>query len=260
MEIRTLYQRKDAKKYKLKYEFDKTSKGRPAWIYVERGLPEGIGYINIHLGKLGKEGKRIQSYIRYLPDRLFLPTDYTKEEMEKYYDRLSLFYNKELIKTGFNAKAGKFLVKKLKKHVNSGSLLDLGAGTGLVTEIFVNEGFKPATLVDYSYGMLKEAKKNKNLKKSTFVKADTRKLNLNKKYDVIISTFSFGSSSYFDLEELPKILNVAKKHLKKGGIICVLGHFGEELFKKDFKTLEKGIYTLSKEKEFYTDYFIGRKK
>ena len=258
MKIRTLYQRKKADKYNLKYEYDKSSKGRPAWIYVKSGLPEDIGYINIHLGKRGKEGKRIQSYMRYLPDKLFLPIDYTKEEMEKYYNKWSSSYNKELKRTGFNINAGKFLVEKLKKHLKSGSLLDLGAGTGLITEIFTKEGFKPATLVDYSGGMLKEAKKNENLKGSTFVKADIRNLNLNRKYDVVISTFSFGSSSYFNLEELPNILNIVMKHLKKGGIICVLGHFGEDLFEKDFKVLDKGIYTLSKERKFYTDYFIGR--
>jgi ubiquinone/menaquinone biosynthesis C-methylase UbiE len=260
MKIRYLYQKKEASKYNLKYEYDKTSKGRPAWIYFKNGLPTGTGYLSVHLGKIGKQGKRIQSYKRYLPEELFLPSDYTKEEMEKFYDKFSSFYDKELIKANHNIKAGKFLLGKLKKYVKRGSMLDLGAGTGLVTEIFVKQGFNPVTLVDYSSGMLKKAKMNKNLKGSKFIKADIRKLNLNKKYDVVISTFSFGGSGYFNLEELPNILNVAKKHLKKNGIICVLGHFGEGLFEKDFKTLDKGIYTLNKEKKFYVDYFIGRKK
>jgi cyclopropane fatty-acyl-phospholipid synthase-like methyltransferase len=107
--------------------------------------------------------------------------------------------------------------------------------------------------------MLNKAKKRKGLKDSKFIKADIRKLNLKKKFDIILSFFSFGSSSYFNEEEIKGILKVADKHLKKNGIFAVLGHTPIFKFEKKFKKLEGGIYDISKTKEFYSDYFIGRK-
>jgi ubiquinone/menaquinone biosynthesis C-methylase UbiE len=264
MKISKLFHGVKAKKYSLGMKYDKTSKERPAWIIV-KGLPDDVQFIRIHLGKKGKEGKRIQTYKTYLIDELFLPIDYTKKEMAKFYDKFSKVYDYS-IKTGGkgvsgqNLLAAKFLLNKVKRFVKKGEMLDLGAGTGLITEIFVKEGFYPATLVDYSKGMLNKAKKRKSLKGCKFVERDIRKLNLNKKYDLILSVFSFGSDSYFDKEEMDNILKIASKHLKSKGILAVLGHNNLKRFNKYFKKLDSGIYDLSTKNKFYTDYFIGRKK
>ena len=263
MELRKLFRGVRPWRYKLKMTYERNPKQRPAWIEI-KGLPSDVQFIRINLGKKGKEGKRLQTYRTYLVEGLFLPMDYTKEEMEKFYDKFSKVYD-TFIKgggkgtSGQNLIAANFLLNKVKKFVSKGELLDLGAGTGIITELFVKEGFYPATLVDYSQGMLNIAKKRKGLHKCTFVKRDIKKLNLNKKFDIILSTFSFGSSSYFDKEELPHILDIAYKHLKNGGVIAVLGHFGEELFEGKFKKLDSGIYDLSTKNKFYTDYFIGKK-
>ncbi|MCX6750162.1 MAG: class I SAM-dependent methyltransferase [Candidatus Pacearchaeota archaeon] len=259
MKIRTCYIRTKVDNSKIKVTYDKISKGRPAWIKVD-GLPEGSRFISIHLGEKGREGTRIQAYQTYLLENYYLPLNYTKEEMSKYYDQFSKYYDDSLKSTNYNIKAADFLMGKLKKYIKKGELLDLGAGTGLITEMFVKEGFSPATLVDYSPGMLNKAKKRKTLKGCEFVKADIRKLNLHKKFDLILSFFSFGSSSYFDREELDKILKIAQNHLKGNGIFVVLGHTEVSKFKEYFKPLEMGIYTLDKKMKFYVDYFIGRKK
>ena len=258
MKIRNIYKKVNVKNYKLKFTYDKTSKGRPAWIKVS-GLPAGTNFISVHLGKKGKKGQRIQFYKTYLPEGLFLPIDYTKEEMMKFYDQWSNQYDKSVEGNGWNIEAAKFLLKRVKRYIKKGEMLDLGAGTGSISEIFVKNRFYPATLVDYSGGMLKRAKKRKSLKGCNFIRQDIRKLELNKKFNFILSFFSFGSSSYFSQEEMNKILDIASIHLKKGGIIAVLGHTGD-LLSKRFRVLEKGIYTLSKKDKFYTDYFIGQKK
>jgi SAM-dependent methyltransferase len=259
MEFRRYYVGKKIDKNKLKISYDKISKWRPAWIKVE-GLPKRSRFISIHLGEKGKEGTSLQFYNTYLLERLYLPTNYTKEEMSIFYDKFSDDYDNYLKSTNFNTKAAEFLIKKLKEHIDSGELLDLGAGTGLITKMFVKEGFGPATLVDYSQGMLNKAKKIKTLKGSKFIKADIRKLNLKKKFDLVLSFFSFGSSSYFDKGELNSILKIAQNHLKKDGIFCVLGHTGVSKFERYFKPLEMGIYTLDEESKSYVDYFIGRLK
>ena len=259
MQIKWLFERIDPKKYKLEFEYDKSSKVRPAWIHFTKGLPDHISFLRVYLGKQGKEGVRNQEYKKYLPKGLFLPIDYTKEEMKKFYDRFSSFYDEEMIRNEQNLRAVDFLIPKLKKYIKHGEFLDLGAGTGVMTEKFVKAGFGPATLVDFSDGMLTKAKERKHLRGSKFIKADIRKLNLNKEFDLIISIFSFGSSSYFNKEELSKIVDIACKHLKKEGILLVFGHSGNNLFENKLISIEKGIYTLNKDKKLYVDYFIGRR-
>lgn len=260
MKLRGYYVKKEPSKIKLKVTCDKKSKSRPAWIQV-RGLPDNTSFIVIHLGKKGKEGKRIQYYKIYLPPGLFLPIDYTRKEMQKFYDKLSEIYDKKLKETNYNINAGKYLCNKLKKFTNTNkSILDLGAGTGLITEIYYDAGFKDITLIDYSRKMLNKAKKRKKLKNCRFIFADIKKMDLKRKFDIIISHFAFGSSSYFNKEDLITTLKLVKKYIKSKGLFAIIGHFHQDLFEKEFKKLKSGIYTLDKKREFYTDYFIGRKK
>jgi len=260
MKIKYIYKKQKAENYKLKFEFDRKSESRPAWIKVI-GLPKGVNFIQVHLGKEGMNGQRIQSYKTYLPEGLFLPIDYNNKEMQKFYDRWSEDYDNELQNKNEpqNLHAANFLLGKVKKYLKKGEMLDLGAGTGCITEIFAKV-YNPATLVDFSCGMLSQAKKRKGLEGCAFIKEDIRKLKLNKQYDLVMSMFSFGSSSYFKSEEIPKILGIVEKHLKKKGVFAVLGHFENDIFRKKFRTLETGIYVLDKKREFYTDYFIGKTK
>ena len=259
MKLRGYYIKRDPSKLKLRVSYDKSSESRPAWIKIE-GLPNGVNFISIFLGRRGKEGQRIQFYKTYLPQWLFLPIDFKSHEMKKFYDEFSKFYDKDLAQNSNNPKAANFLAKKLKKFSNPGvSVLDLGAGTGMISEIFYKEGYKDITLFDYSKGMLEKARKRHSLKSCKFILGDVRKLNLHKKYDVVISVFSLGSSSYFSRDELKSIYIKIKKHLKKNGILAVLGHTGTEFLKDNFSILEAGIYTIDKKRKYYTDYFIGRK-
>jgi len=244
---------------KIKMTFDKKSKNRPAWIQVE-GLEGKVKFIEIHLGKKGKNGRRKQGYRTYLPLGLFLPIDYTYEEMSKYYDKFAEIYDIEINKTGYNTGAGKFLIKKIEKYVNKDSqILDLGAGTGIVNEVYALAGFKDMTLVDFSKGMLEEAKKKPLLKGCKFIKADLRKLNLKTKYDLITSHFSLGNYRYIVEDDVEKILKKIRKNLKPKGVIAIMGHFNLDLFREHFKELDSGIYTLNKSKKLFADYFIGRK-
>lgn len=180
--------------------------------------------------------------------------------MAKFYDEFSKGYDKELLKYRWNLNAAEFLTKKIKKYLSRGEMLDLGAGTGLVSEVFVKQGYSPATLIDFSKDMLKRARERRSLKGCRFINKDVLALNLNKKYDLIVSTFSLGSSSYFNDDDKIKLISIINRHLKKGGVIAVLGHQGKYFFRNNFKTLEQGIYTLSKGRKFYTDYYIGRRK
>ncbi|MDD4983803.1 MAG: class I SAM-dependent methyltransferase [Candidatus ainarchaeum sp.] len=262
MELTSYYRKtkpteKELNKFKITY--DKKSQNRPAWIKID-GLEGKVKFIEIHLGKKGRNGRRKQFYRTYLPLGLFLPIDYTSEEMSKYYDKFAETYDKEIKETGYNTGAAKFLIGKIKKYVNKNpAILDLGAGTGIVNEVYALASFKNMTLVDFSKGMLDDAKKKPALRGCKFIRADIRKLNLKGKYDLITSHFSLGNYRYINEEDVDKILKKFKKNLTQKGIIAIIGHFNLELFRKHFKELKSGIYTLNKSKKLFADYFIGRK-
>ena len=149
MKLRCLYKKVKPEKYKLKISYDKKSKGRPAWVKIE-GLPDGISYISVLLDE--KSEKKRQTYCIYIEKGLFLPIDYTKKEMEIFYNKFSEGYDKEIRKK--NMRAIDFFVKRVKKHIKRGEMLDLGAGTGLVTEKFVKQGFSPAQHCSLQYFLM----------------------------------------------------------------------------------------------------------
>ena len=259
MELLHYYIKKTIDKKHLKITWDKKSNGRPAWIMI-KGFSGTVNFIMIHLGKKGIKGRKIQFYKTYLPTGLFLPIDYTQKEMQEFYKKFSEIYDREIINTNKNIIKSRFICKILKRYLDTNdAILDLGAGTGLITEIFVNEGYKKVTLLDYSREMLDRAKRRRKLNDCNFILCDIKNLDLKCKYDVVISNFSLGNPSYFSEYELKKTLKLVKKHLKFGGIIAITGYFNSILFENEFKKLESGIFTLNKEKKYYVDYFIGRK-
>ena len=71
-----------------------------------------------------------------------------------------------------------------------------------------------------------------------------------------INEYGKGSSVDFIKEDLKGEFIFVKDN----GLFVVLGHTSVSEFKSAFKPLAMGIHTLDKEKKFYTDYFIGRKK
>ena len=98
------------------------------------------------------------------------------------------------------------------------TLLDMGAGTGRHAELFCDNGYIVHG-IDLSEDMLKIA--NKRIKdkrdKLSFSHSKIQELNLNKKFDVVVSLFHvlcYQNSN----KELIKTFEVAKNHLKKDGI------------------------------------------
>lgn len=199
-----------------KFIYDKTSKKRPAWILI-KNLQKNIMFLNT------KINGKIEHYRAYLsPDiPLFLPTNYTREEMRKYYDKFSEIYDDEI--KSKNEEATIFLFGKIKLNKNI-EILDLGAGSGISAVPLVKKGYKNITLVDFSKKMLEKAKKKKELKGCKFLQKDITKLNLNKKYDLILSIFSFASKSYFNEEEMQKLWRRIYSHLKPQGILMIMGN------------------------------------
>ncbi len=95
------------------------------------------------------------------------------------------------------------------------TILDLGCGTGKHDFLFAKKGYN-ITGVDLSKKMINIANQNKH-KKLEFLQGDVRDINLNKKFDVVISLFHVASYQTSN-EDFDNYLQTAYKHLKKGGL------------------------------------------
>lgn len=112
-----------------------------------------------------------------------------------------------------------YIDKLIKSNTNNAkTLLDMGCGTGKHAELFCNKGYVVHG-IDLSLDMLKIAETRRQGKENNlnFSQSNIMNLNLNKKFDVIVSLFhviSYQNSN----EELIRAFEVAKEHLNDGGI------------------------------------------
>ena len=217
IEIHRIYVRK--KKFKTpRITYDKTSKGRPAWIKAA-GLPKNTGFLLTLIN-----GKRV-IYRFWISSKydIFLPSDYAKKELEKFYNEFSKIYDIRI--THNNAPAARFLIKKIIKITKTAKVLDLGAGTGIASEILVKAGYKNLTLVDFSAGMLAKARKKPALKKCRFIQANVRNLNLKEKFDLVTSVYSFAESGYFEEKEMSALWRRVAAHMNKSAALALFGYY-----------------------------------
>lgn len=116
--------------------------------------------------------------------------------------------------------------------INAKTLLDLGCGTGKHAELFCEKGFTVKG-VDLSIEMLKSAKQRILGKENqlSFTNSSIQDLNLNKKFDVVVSLFHVMSYQNLD-EELIQALEVVKKHLKKDGVFIFDFWYGPAVLKE----------------------------
>ncbi len=101
---------------------------------------------------------------------------------------------------------------------NAESILDMGCGTGKHAELLCKEGYIVHG-IDLSKDMLKIAENRRDgiENKLTFSYSNIQDLNLNKKFDVVVSLFHVMSYQNSN-EELINAFEVAKNHLKDDGI------------------------------------------
>ncbi len=96
------------------------------------------------------------------------------------------------------------IIDLLPEHNQSPKILDIGAGTGLLTQM-VYEKFPNAeiTLIDIADEMLDVARDRfHGINSVSYVTADYTKYNFTKKYDIIVSALSIHHLSHSDKEEL----------------------------------------------------------
>ena len=112
-----------------------------------------------------------------------------------------------------------YIIKLIKENSNeTKTLLDMGCGTGKHAELLCNNGYIVHG-IDLSEDML-EIAKNRRIDKDDrlfFSRSNIQELELNKKFDVVVSLFHVMSYQNSN-DQLIKAFEVAKNHLKNNGI------------------------------------------
>jgi len=127
------------------------------------------------------------------------------------WDKISENYYREIISPIKDAEKNSPLLKELKK-TRGKKAIDIGCGTGALIPI-ISKKFDEVTAIDYSSGMIKQARKVAP-KNTTVKKANMTNLNKYKNFDV---AFSINSLLAKDIKSLNQMLKQINKTIKKGG-------------------------------------------
>jgi len=102
--------------------------------------------------------------------------------------------------------------------INTKTILDMGCGTGKHDELLCKKGYIVHG-IDLSQDMLKiaETRREGKEEKLSFSLSNIQDLNLDKKFDAVVSLFHVMSYQNSN-DELIKAFEVAKNHLKGGGL------------------------------------------
>lgn len=111
--------------------------------------------------------------------------------------------------------------KKWLPQKKDAKILELCCGTGRLTLPIAKEGYNICG-VDYTPSMLKQAKAKASEEglDINFIEADIRTLNLQEKFDFIFIPFN-SIHHLYENEDLFKVFNVVKNHLKEGGLFLL---------------------------------------
>ncbi|HOU79519.1 MAG TPA: methyltransferase domain-containing protein [Candidatus Pacearchaeota archaeon] len=231
----------------LNIGYDKNSKKRPSWIRVK--LDKKVIFIKI----LFKE--EAFWYRRYFED-YFFPLEATSEDHKNYYNEIAKNYESYVPQNKIMINILLDFFKELKIKKDS-KILDLGAGTGLVTEGIVKEGYNNIVLADISEEELKIAKDKELLKNSKYQTIDLTKDEILGKFDIIYETMSLD---YFKGEKMQVILEKIKNALNTNGKFIVIDRHIYPEFNNYFKEIKSGKTELgTPEGKFDYYYYIGEK-
>lgn len=228
-------------------EYEKSSKKRPSWVKIK--LDKKIIFIKILFND------EAFWYRRYFED-YFFPLEANSEDTRNFYNETATKYESFVPHQKEIAKKAVLFLKEQKVSRNS-KILDLGAGTGIVTEEIIKAGYDNITLLDISDKELDIARGKKLLKNARFIISDLTKDKIIGKYNVIVETLAFNEI----LERnILTILKSIKESLKKEGIFIMIDrHIFPELnlFFNEIKSGKFPIKTPEGIFDYY--YYIGKR-
>lgn len=138
--------------------------------------------------------------------------------MSQFSDLYSQYYDLLYQDKDYSAEVD-YIDKLIKSYLkNPKNLLDMGCGTGKHAELFCEKGFFVYG-VDKSENMLKIAENRRKGKENRllFIKSNISDLNLEQKFDVVVSLFHVLSYHNFN-DDVIQFFKTVKKHLNSNGI------------------------------------------
>lgn len=234
----------------LEFEYDLDSV-RPAWIHIKDNK-FNARFLSVSTDKdSGIIYKRFTGNFYYPVDLVI-----KKEEENKFYDKYAQFYDRNTARNNIPM-AQQLIDKMIKYNIDkNANILDLGAGTGIFSELAIKNGFTNITLLDIYRSMLDVAKNKPLLENSNFIEGDVKKVLLINNYDVFVSVMMFDA---LDDEQLKVALDNIVPHLNMNGYIFLVEDKEREIYKNYFSILESGVFDISKIDKFQKFYLVAQK-
>lgn len=161
-----------------------------------------------------------------------------KEKLKRRFSRNVKNYDKY---ANVQKKMGDNLIKNIKNdNSNIKNILEIGCGTGYVTQSLINY-FPDAqiTAVDIAPGMIEHVKSTIQCNRVNFICGDIEEMDLDNKYDLIISNATFQWFNHLN-KTVSKLISL----LDKNGTLC-FSTFGKNTFKELHEAFYKAKQTLN---------------
>ena len=242
------YPRIDIDEYEFNYDVEKNWNLRPAWIRLinfEGTLPR---FLSVQVPKFGE--LIYKSFGTY-----YFPFDYTNDEERRLMDGIAKDYD-DMVGQTFNMPMAKVLLDKvsLDKLPLKSQILDLGCGTGIISDLLATQGYKHLTLVDFSRGMLDAAKTKPRLHDGRFILANVTKELPDGKYDLVVSVMLFNT---FDEKVTGNIVSGLIPRLNPNSIFATLEDTRKLCYQKYFDQIYEGMVDVANRTKYV---FVGRLK
>lgn len=216
----------------LRVKADGKGERRPAWLKINSSQKEN--YPEMKFATF--EGKSETTHYKLLVGNYYLPINPTSEEEKIFFEHVASEYDSI---QHSEHELGRFAAFKLSKHgiAQHSKVLDLYAGTGMVSEELAKAGFTNLSLLDFSGKMLEEARKKPLLKKAVFLLQDFLRRIPGEKFDAVVCVMGMH---YHEGADLRRFIGHVKKILSQNGIfICIQPTAPNEICKY-LEVLERG--------------------
>ena len=243
------YPRVDLKENELLFEVEKDWEVRPAWIKlinIEGSLPR---FLSVQVPKFGE--LIYKSFRAY-----YFPFDYTNDEELRLMDGMAQDYD-DMVADAFNIPMAKTLLDKMPigEIPLENRILDLGCGTGIISDLLATQGYRHFTLVDFSQGILDAAKTKPRLRDARFILTDvTKELPNGKKYDLVVSVMLFNT---FDEKSTDNIVSRLIPRLNPNSIFATLEDTQKHSYQKYFEPIYENMVNVANRTKYV---FVGKLK
>lgn len=236
---------------KLSFEYDRSG-DRPAWIYI-KDKKFDVRFISVSTDKTSEVIYKRFTGNFYYPVDLHI----RKDDEKRFYDKYASYYDENTAKN--NLPMARFILEKMKKSgVDKDSkVLDVGAGTGIFSELAYTYGYTNLTLLDIYQSMLDVAKKKPLLRGAKYITGNIANVELLDNYEVVVSIMMFDA---LDENGLEKALKNITNHLTDNGYIFLIEDKERIAYSKYFDRLEADIFQPTGKTDLSKYYFVGKRK